>query len=177
LETESEIKPKPCGKPGRSGPPGNRNAEKHGFNALKDAISRVGNRAIDGRYRTGRELKRWKLDLVADLGGTDSVSTAQMAVIDLAVKSKLLLDSIDAWLLTQPTLINKRAKALFPVVLQRQQVADSLAKYMKELGLHRRHRIKTITELAHERIKQRKAEKAENTLPVVVSAVVSTGNE
>jgi hypothetical protein len=39
----------------------------------------------------------WPRDLVADLGS--DISTQQSALIDLAVKSKLLLDSIDAWLL------------------------------------------------------------------------------
>jgi hypothetical protein len=75
---------------------------------------------------------------VADLGGEDSVSTQQNALINLAVKSKLLLDSIDAWLLTQPSLINKQKKAVYPVVLQRQQLADGLARYLAQLGLERK---------------------------------------
>jgi hypothetical protein len=40
------------------------------------------------------------------VGGQAAISTQQLAMIDLAVKTKLLLDSIDAWLLTQPTLID-----------------------------------------------------------------------
>jgi hypothetical protein len=60
---------------------------------------------------------RWRRELVADLGGEDSISTQQSAPVDLAVKSKLIVDSIDAWLLIQPSLINKRKKALLPVVL------------------------------------------------------------
>jgi len=45
-------------------------------------------------------LAKWRADLIADLGGTDEISTQQSALVDLAVKSKLLLDSIDNWLLT-----------------------------------------------------------------------------
>jgi hypothetical protein len=90
---------------------------------------------------------KWRTDLVADLGGQDNISTQQSALIDLAVKSKLLLDSIDAWLLTQPTLINKRKKALLPVVLQRQTLADGLARYLAQLGLERRHRVKAVHEI------------------------------
>jgi hypothetical protein len=56
----------------------------------------------------------------------------------LAVKSKLLLDSIDAWLLVQPSLINKRTRTLLPVVRERQALADALARYLGQLGLHRR---------------------------------------
>ena len=66
------------------------------------------------------------------------MSTQQLAVVDLAVRTKLLLDSIDAWLLQQPSLVNKRKKALLPAVHQRQQLADALSRYMGQLGLERK---------------------------------------
>jgi hypothetical protein len=92
-------------------------------------------------------LKKWRRDLIADLGGDDAISTQQSALVDLAVKSKLLLDSVDAWLLTQDSLINKRKRSLLPVVLQRQTLADGLAKYLNLLGLERRHKVKTLHDL------------------------------
>ena len=45
----------------------------------------------------------------------EHTSTQQRQVIDLAVKTKLLLDSIDAWLVKQPSLVNHRKRALLPV--------------------------------------------------------------
>ena len=54
------------------------------------------------------------------------------------MKTKLLVDSIDTWLLTRPTLINARKRPVLPAVLQRQQLADALARYMVQLGLARR---------------------------------------
>ena len=54
------------------------------------------------------------------------------------MKTKLLLDSIDAWLVKQPSLVNHRKRALLPVVLQRQQLADALARHMTQLGLERK---------------------------------------
>jgi hypothetical protein len=98
----------------RGAPKGNTNRTTHGLHTLKTAVVKLGGRAIDGRYHVGRQLQKWRRELIADLGGQDSISTQQSALIDLAVKSKLLLDSIDAWLLTQPSLINKRKKALLP---------------------------------------------------------------
>lgn len=56
------------------------------------------------------------------------------------MKTKLLLDSVDAWLLRQPSLVNARRRALLLVVLQRQQLADGLARYLSLLGLERRPR-------------------------------------
>jgi hypothetical protein len=61
-----------------------------------------------------------------------------------------MLDSIDAWILTQPTLINSRKRSLIPVVLQRQTLADGLARYLSQLGLERRHKVKSLNELLHE---------------------------
>ena len=73
---------------------GRRAYQMHGLTVLKRAVNTVGNRLVDKRTRTGKALAKWRADLVADLGG--DVSTQQSALIDLAVKSKLLLDSIDA---------------------------------------------------------------------------------
>jgi hypothetical protein len=127
-----------AGKHGRSGPPGNNNALQHGLYALQRRVKERGLRAIDGRSAVGRALSQWRSDLIRDLGGEASVSTQQSALVDLAVKSKLLLDSIDGWLLQQRSLVNARKRALLPVVRERTQLADSLAKYLTLLGLERR---------------------------------------
>lgn len=131
----------------RGAPKGNVNARTHGLNTLKTAVVKLGGRAVDGRYHVGRQLQKWRRELIADLGGQDAISTQKSALIDLALKSTLLLDSIDAWLLTQPTRINKRKKALLPVVLQRQQLADGFSRYLAQLGLERRHKVKSIGEI------------------------------
>jgi hypothetical protein len=75
---------------------------------------------------------------MSDRGGIEQTSTQQRQLIDLAVKTKLLLDSIDAWFVKQPSLVNHRKRALLPVVLQRQQLADAMARYMTQLGLERK---------------------------------------
>ena len=126
---------------------GNQNALMHGLTTLKRAVNGIGNRAklIDKRTVTGRALAKWRNDLIADLGG--DISTQQSALVDLAVKSKLILDSIDAWLLIQPSLVNARKKSLLPVVRERQALADGLARYLAQLGLHRQQREKTLEEL------------------------------
>ena len=115
-----------------------RTYSKHGLARQKAAFSKRGVHALDRRTRAARELIQWRNDLVSDLGGEEAVTTQQHAVIDMAVRTKLLLDSVDAWLLTQPSLINKRKKSLLPVVQQRQHLADSLSKYMGQLGLERK---------------------------------------
>ena len=43
---------------------------------------------------------------------------------------KILLDSIDTWLFTQPSLVNSRKRSVIPVVLQRQ----ALKALLKRVG-------------------------------------------
>ena len=62
----------------------------------------------------------------------------QRAVLEEAVKLKLLLDSIDGWILAQPSLIDRRKCALLPVVRERQSLADALVRYLTTLGLERK---------------------------------------
>ena len=119
---------------------GNQNAETHGLNVLKAAVKRLGSRAVDRRTRVGKELVRWRSEIAADLGGEANISAQQRAILDLAVPAKLMLGSVDAWLLAQPTLVNGRKRCLYPIVMQRIQLADSLARYMTQLGLERRVR-------------------------------------
>jgi hypothetical protein len=111
---------------------------RHGLNTLKRAVNKLGPRAIDRRTALGKSLAQWRHQLATDLGGVGAISTQQAAIIDLAVRTKLLLDSIDAWLLTRPSLIDKKRRALLPVVRERQQLADALARYLSQLGLERR---------------------------------------
>ena len=90
--------------------------------------------------------------LIVDLGGEDAISTQERALVDLTVRTKLLLDSIDGWLLKQSTLVNVRKRALIPVVRERTQLADAVARYLAALGLKRR--TKSVMPL-HEYLAQR----------------------
>ena len=121
---------------------------KHGLVTLKAAVKVLGGRVIDKRTTLGKTLKKWRGDLIVDLGG--DVSTQQEAVVDLCVRSKLMLDSIDTWLLTQPSLINKRKKSLLPIVRERQILADGLAKYLSMLGLERRQKTLSLADILNQ---------------------------
>jgi len=71
----------------------------------------------------------------------EQTSTQQRQLIDIAVKSKLILDSIDAYLFEQPSLVNHRRRCVLPVVTQRQSIADGLARYMTQLGLEKKAKL------------------------------------
>jgi hypothetical protein len=112
---------------------------------IRISLKRLNERAIDGRTTIAKHLQQWRSELIADLGGLEVVSTQQLAIVVLAVRTKLMIDSVDNLLLTQPTIVNARKRTLLPVVLQRQQLADALARYMGQLGLQARRRMLDVT--------------------------------
>jgi hypothetical protein len=114
----------------------------------------------------GKALAVWKLDLVNDLGGSDALSTQQRALVDVIVRQKLLLESVDAWLLVQPSLVSARKKALLPVVRERQGLADSLARYLAQLGLERRAKpVPSLADYLRQRAPRTGAESTGSSTP------------
>jgi hypothetical protein len=109
-----------------------------GLNALKARVKIRGLDAIDKRTAAGRALVEWRRELIADLGGEAAVSAQQRAIADLVVRTKLYVDSLDAWLMAQPSLVLARKRAVLPVLVERQRLADSLARMLAQLGLERR---------------------------------------
>jgi hypothetical protein len=116
--------------------------QTHSMRKLKDAIHEVAGRGlkvVDGRTAIGKALMRWRADLVQDLGGQQGLSTQQLAVVDIVVRTKLLLDSVDAWMVKQQAgLVEKRKRQLYPIVQQRTALADSLVRQLTTLGLGRK---------------------------------------
>ncbi len=110
---------------------------RSGLNALKARVKVRGLNAIDKRTSAARALLAWRGDLVADLGGDGALSAQQLALVDLATRARLYVDSLDAWLLEQPSLVLARRRAVLPVLVERTRLADSLARLLGQLGLAR----------------------------------------
>jgi hypothetical protein len=70
-------------------PKGNGNARKHGLSTLKKAWSQLGSRVLDGRSQASVAIRKWRAELIADLGGEEAVSTQQLAIVDLCGKQKI----------------------------------------------------------------------------------------
>ena len=115
---------------------------KHGQRALQKALNTISNQDgwVEGLGEVGASLKAWQTAIVNDLGGESEVSAMEMAVVQLATKTFLLLESVDRFLLEQKSIVNKSRRQLFPIVSQRMVLSDGLAKYMGLLGLKKRRK-------------------------------------
>jgi hypothetical protein len=93
----------------------------------------------------------WRAELLADLGGEDSISAQRAALVESAVRTRLYLDHLDCWLMEQTSLVNGRRKAALPILRDRQVIADSLSRLLQQLGLERlAPKAKTLADIARE---------------------------
>jgi hypothetical protein len=58
-----------------------------------------GLQVIDRRTSAARALLGWRKDLLDDLGGETTVSAQQMALVEAAVRTRLYIDHVDAWIM------------------------------------------------------------------------------
>ena len=114
-----------------------RSYSRHGLNAPMARIRLRGFNAIDRRTAAARETLAFRRELITAQGGDAALSPQRRRLTDMAVRAALLLDHVDAWILGQRSLVNGRTKALLPIVVQRQSLADHLAKLLDKLGLDR----------------------------------------
>src|SRR5262245_2417144 len=112
-----------------------RSYTRHGLTAPMVRIKLAGFSAIDRRTAAARATLAFKQELIAALGGEAQLSPQRRKLIDLAARASLLLDHVDAWLFQQRSLVNARARTLLPVLVQRQALADHLARLLDKLGL------------------------------------------
>ena len=99
----------------------------------------LGARALPSKSTAlGRALHEWREALVSDLGGPDAVSTQQLALVELAVRTKLLVDSVDAYVLAMPSPVNRQRRCLHPVVRERSTLVNQLQSLLRDLGLEKR---------------------------------------
>ena len=124
-----------------------RRQDRHGLSTMKRAIDRLGARAIPGNTKLAYALKKWRQDLIEDLGGEASVSVQQRTIIEFASTARLMISSVDAWIVNQPSMLTRERK-IMPVVMQRQVLVDSLVRLLSTLGLERREKpVRSLEEI------------------------------
>src|SRR5712691_1295177 len=101
---------------------------RHGLRAVMSRVKVAGLTRIDKRTLAARGLIAWKEELLRDLGGTESISSQRLVLVEMALRTRLFVDHVDSWLLSQDCLVNKRRKSLVPVLRERQALVDSLSR-------------------------------------------------
>ena len=106
----------------------------HGVRRLTRVLQSVPINLLDKRSAVGVAVRRFREDLIRDLGG--DVTRAQLVLIEAAAKTWIIAQAAEDYILRQDTLVVDGA--LLHVVLQREQLMASLARLLTALGLERR---------------------------------------
>jgi hypothetical protein len=112
--------------------------QSHGFTNLLKGRYRADLSRVDGRSTLAKTLQAWRADLAHSMGGMDALSAQQAILIDMVVRDRLAIESIESWLAVQPSLVNKRRKSLYPIVQQLASLKDGMTRRLCALGLEGR---------------------------------------
>jgi hypothetical protein len=141
--TDSPIKP-PADPKSDSGatksrggaPKRNRNARKSGRYALEKSLKRDGFSVLTRRQREA--VREWRDQIIVDRGGRQQWSQLQLMQLERFIITEILIQSIDSYLMTQSSLVNRRKKSLYPVVVERGRLAELSLKLATAIGLDRK---------------------------------------
>ena len=120
-------------------PPGNRRSRDYsrsGIFALQRGLQGVGLAWLADTGELAKPLQAWRAEMREALGG-DSISPQREAILDAVTMDVLLLSSVDAYIASMPSPVNKSKRSLFPIVAERARLADALTKRLATLGLDR----------------------------------------
>jgi hypothetical protein len=112
--------------------------QQHGLTVLKGRVKARGMRALDARTSAVKDLAVWRASIENDLGGKASLSAMESTVVEMIARARLLLDHADAFILQMPSIVNKKRRALYPIIRERAALAAELSKLLAQIGLKRR---------------------------------------
>jgi hypothetical protein len=75
---------------------------------------------------------------VAARGGQDEVTAQEGVLIDLIVGTAIKVQRANAYLATLPSVVDRRHRRLWPIVLDVKRLEGHLANLLRNLGLDRR---------------------------------------
>jgi hypothetical protein len=91
----------------------------------------------DGRRRISKEHEAIRKELLADFGGQQRCSAAQMLLIETIAREALLLFMTDSYIANLGLLFDKRRRRVHGIIHDRNRIASVMAEHLKALGVKR----------------------------------------
>src|SRR5262245_66241420 len=87
---------------------------RHGLHPLKRRVQVQGLATLDRRSVAARALLEWRTELIAALGGIEAVSPQQIALVELAIGTRLKLAHLEPFLMKRRGPWNPSGKPFSP---------------------------------------------------------------
>jgi len=141
----------------RGAPIGNKNAETHGHYRRKTKLEAIGFQNLNFSSSGGEQIRKRFLELLNHCGGEQRVSAVRRRIIERVCFTEYQLDCVDLYLVELgPRIVNRRIRALIPIVRERDALVSTLTKLYEQIGLEpTKPPIPTIAEYMTARGKQR----------------------
>ena len=128
-------------RPSVPAPRGNDRRPRTGLLALKAKVMLRGLAAVNRRTKAARDVVKWRAELIAELGGDQGMTATRLTRIETLVRTKLLLEHLDAQLLEYDTLFSRKRGTLRPqvkaILTERNRMAEALERGLAALGASR----------------------------------------
>ena len=115
--------------------PGAGRKPTHGAVIMRRTLRALTTKRLDGRSALAVAVRNWKADVRRDLGG--DLTRAQETILESAAQAWVIVSSLDDYIARQPSLVTKK-RAVLPVVVQRMQIAEGLARNLARSAPARR---------------------------------------
>ncbi len=101
---------------------------------MTPAPVRIYREVIDKRTTAGKNLIASKNGLIKDCGGEAQVDTMQRILIQNQSVLQACVSHLSAYLLEQPSLVDKRRKTVIPALLQLKELNDAVTRNLQLLN-------------------------------------------
>lgn len=91
--------------------------------------------SVDRRTTLHRELQDIRTELVADFGGPEKCSNAELSMLDLIAKETLYLMLVDNFIMATGSVLDRRHRRTHGILADRTRLANALSQHMQALGI------------------------------------------
>lgn len=85
----------------------------------------------------GRPLQEWVDGVIDSFGGETRITPQKKSAIILAAKSLLIVECVDRYLFSLPSIINRSRREVFSIVLQRKELVSAFGRQLADIGMNK----------------------------------------
>jgi hypothetical protein len=121
-------------------PKGSENHKIHGHYQRKVLLKDVQLLDISRQNKLGRVVIEQAEAIYQDGGGKEQFSELKQHLVSRYLITELMIQSVDRWLLEQPSLINRAKRCIFPIVSERNRLVSVSLQLAQAIGLERKQK-------------------------------------
>jgi hypothetical protein len=104
---------------------------------LEEHVNAHGEAWIETLGALGRPLQQWVDGVIDSFGGETRITPQKKSAIILAAKSLLIVECVDRYLFSLPSIINRSRREVFSIVMQRKELVTAFGRQLADIGMNK----------------------------------------